>query len=136
VDVEKGFDASQRIKEKSIVLLKNSPTALPINPSKVHTIAIIGGHADVGMISGGGSAQVDPPGGSAIMPPGKGATIWQKPFGSRSYKKGAARCRKHSRLNQLILCYLRLVERNFKCFVIKAMRSTASLYRMMSALRD
>ena len=79
VDVEKGFEVSQRVEEKSIVLLKNSPTVLPIDPSKVHTIAIIGGHADVGMISGGGSAQVDPPGGNAIMPPGKGATIWQKP---------------------------------------------------------
>ena len=79
VDVEKGFEASQRVEEKSIVLLKNSPTVLPIDPSKVHTIAIIGGHADVGMISGGGSAQVDPPGGNAIMPPGKGETIWQKP---------------------------------------------------------
>jgi beta-glucosidase len=31
----------------------------------------------VGMISGGGSAQVDPPGGNAIMPPGKGQTNWQ-----------------------------------------------------------
>jgi beta-glucosidase len=79
VDVEKGFDVAQRVEEKSIVLLKNRPTVLPINPSKVHTIAIIGGHADVGMISGGGSAQVDPPGGNAIMPPGKGATVWQKP---------------------------------------------------------
>jgi beta-glucosidase len=29
------------------------------------------------MISGGGSAQVDPPGGNAIAPPGKGATHWQ-----------------------------------------------------------
>jgi beta-glucosidase len=79
VDVEKGLEASQRLEEKSIVLLKNSPTVLPIHPSEVHTIAMIGGHADVGMISGGGSAQVDPPGGNAIMPPGKGATIWQKP---------------------------------------------------------
>ncbi len=79
VDVEKGFEVSQRVEEKSIVLLKNSPTVLPINPSRVHSVAIIGGHADVGMISGGGSAQVDPPGGNAIMPPGKGATIWQKP---------------------------------------------------------
>jgi beta-glucosidase len=39
---------------------------------------LIGGHADVGMLSGGGSAQVDPPGGNAIMPPGKGATHWQE----------------------------------------------------------
>ena len=67
------------MEEKSIVLLKNSPAVLPIVSSKIHSIAIIGGHADVGMISGGGSAQVDPPGGNAIMPPGKGATIWQKP---------------------------------------------------------
>ena len=79
VDVEKGLAVSQRIAEKSIVLLKNSQAVLPINPSRVHSIAIIGGHADVGMLSGGGSAQVDPPGGNAIMPPGKGATIWQKP---------------------------------------------------------
>jgi beta-glucosidase len=77
VDVEKGFEVSQAVEEKSIVLLKNSPAMLPIDPSKIHSIAIIGGHADVGMISGGGSAQVDPPSGNAIMPPGKGATKWQ-----------------------------------------------------------
>jgi beta-glucosidase len=77
VDVEKGLEVAQRIEEKSIVLLKNNQAVLPIIPSKVHSIAIIGGHADVGMISGGGSAQVDPPGGNAIMPPGKGATHWQ-----------------------------------------------------------
>jgi beta-glucosidase len=77
VDVEKGFEVAQRVEEKSIVLLKNSPIVLPIDPSRIHRIAIIGGHADVGMISGGGSAQVDPPGGNAIMPPGKSATNWQ-----------------------------------------------------------
>lgn len=77
-EVEKGLNAAQRVEEESIVLLKNSPTVLPINPSKVRSIAIIGGHADVGMISGGGSAQVDPQGGNAIMPAGKGATYWQE----------------------------------------------------------
>jgi beta-glucosidase len=77
VNVEKGLEVAQRIEEKSIVLLKNDQAVLPIIPSKVHSIAIIGGHADVGMISGGGSAQVDPPGGNAIMPPGKGGTHWQ-----------------------------------------------------------
>src|SRR5207302_5293382 len=71
VDVEKGLEVAQRIEEKSVVLLKNNQSVLPIGVSKVHSIAIIGGHADVGMISGGGSAQVDPPGGNAIMPPGK-----------------------------------------------------------------
>jgi beta-glucosidase len=77
VDIEKGLEAAQHVEEKSIVLLKNSPAVLPIDSVKVHSIAVIGGHADVGMISGGGSAQVDPPGGNAIMPPGKGATHWQ-----------------------------------------------------------
>jgi beta-glucosidase len=50
---------------------------LPLDASKIASIAVIGGHSDVGMISGGGSAQVDPPGGNAIMPPGKGNTYWQ-----------------------------------------------------------
>jgi beta-glucosidase len=79
VDVQEGFDVAQRVEEKSIVLLKNRGSVLPIDPSKVHSIAIIGGHADVGMISGGGSAQVDPPGGNAIAPAGKGATKWGVP---------------------------------------------------------
>lgn len=78
VEVEKGMDIAQSVEEKSIVLLKNSQSVLPISAAKVRSIAVIGGHADVGMISGGGSAQVDPPGGNAIMPPGKGATRWQE----------------------------------------------------------
>jgi beta-glucosidase len=78
VDVQAGMDIAQHVEEKSIVLLKNSNSILPIDPAKVHSIAIIGAHADVGMISGGGSAQVDPPGGNAIMPPGKGKTQWQE----------------------------------------------------------
>ena len=77
VDVLAGLDVAQRIEEKSIVLLKNEKEILPLNSTKIKTIAVIGGHADVGMISGGGSAQVDPPGGNAIMPPGQGATHWQ-----------------------------------------------------------
>ncbi|MDE3061980.1 MAG: glycoside hydrolase family 3 C-terminal domain-containing protein [Acidobacteriota bacterium] len=77
VDVVKGLEVAQHVEEKSIVLLKNDHAVLPIDPSRVHSIAIIGGHADVGMLSGGGSAQVDPPGGNAILPPGKGATAWQ-----------------------------------------------------------
>ncbi len=77
VDVESGMQIAQHVEEKSIVLLKNANSILPIDPARVHTIAIIGAHADIGMISGGGSAQVDPPGGNVIMPPGKGATKWQ-----------------------------------------------------------
>jgi beta-glucosidase len=78
VDKEKGYEVAQAVEEKSIVLLKNSGSILPIDPAKVHSIAVIGAHADVGMISGGGSAQVDPPVGNAIMPPGKGKTQWME----------------------------------------------------------
>lgn len=79
VDVERGFEVAQKLSEQSIVLLKNEEGQLPLDASKVHTIAVIGPHADVGMISGGGSAQVDPPGGNAILPPGKGQTRWLEP---------------------------------------------------------
>ena len=80
VDVQGGFDVAQKIEESGIVLLKNEDAQLPLDVSKVHSIAVIGPHADVGMISGGGSAQVDPPGGNAIMPPGKGQTRWLEPI--------------------------------------------------------
>jgi len=77
VDIMGGFEVAQKIAEQSTVLLKNDHAQLPLDASKIHSIAVIGPHADVGMISGGGSAQVDPPGGNAIMPPGKGNTYWQ-----------------------------------------------------------
>lgn len=80
VDVQGGLDVAQKIEESGIVLLRNEESQLPLDVSKVHSIAIIGPHADVGMISGGGSAQVDPPGGNAIMPPGKGRTHWMEPI--------------------------------------------------------
>ncbi|HLZ43641.1 MAG TPA: glycoside hydrolase family 3 C-terminal domain-containing protein [Candidatus Sulfotelmatobacter sp.] len=79
IDVERGFEVAQKLSEQSIVLLKNEGGLLPLEASKVHRIAVIGSHADVGMISGGGSAQVDPPGGNAIAPPGKGQTRWLEP---------------------------------------------------------
>jgi beta-glucosidase len=78
VDPLAGMGIARKIEEGSIVLLKNNRAALPLDAAKLHTIAVIGAHADVGMISGGGSAQVDPPGGNAIDPPGKGGTRWQE----------------------------------------------------------
>jgi beta-glucosidase len=77
VDVAGGLEIAQHLEEESIVVLKNEKGILPLSPAKIRSIAVIGGHADVGMISGGGSAQVDPPGGNAIAPPGEGATHWQ-----------------------------------------------------------
>jgi beta-glucosidase len=79
VDVAGGFEVARNIAEHSIVLLRNEQAQLPLDASRVRSIAVIGPQSDVGMISGGGSAQVDPPGGNAIMPPGKGQTIWGEP---------------------------------------------------------
>jgi beta-glucosidase len=78
VDAAGGLEIARTIEEQSIVLLRNEHAVLPLDASKIHSIAVIGPHADVGMISGGGSAQVDPPVGNAIMPPGKGQTSWQE----------------------------------------------------------
>jgi beta-glucosidase len=80
VDVVGGLETAQKIAEQSIVLLRNENAQLPLDAARVHSIAVIGAHSDVGMISGGGSAQVDPPVGNAILPPGKGQTRWLEPM--------------------------------------------------------
>ena len=65
IDVEKNMEIARRLEEQSIVLLRNEKNLLPLDAGKLKSIAIIGQHADTGMISGGGSAQVDPPGRSS-----------------------------------------------------------------------
>ncbi|MGC1550297.1 MAG: glycoside hydrolase family 3 C-terminal domain-containing protein [Rhodanobacter sp.] len=65
LNVEADAAIAQQLAEQSIVLLKNEHAQLPLSPT-VKSIAIIGGHADVGVLSGGGSAQVWPIGGPAI----------------------------------------------------------------------
>jgi beta-glucosidase len=67
VDPFRGLEDAQHIAEESIVLLKNDGT-LPLNVASARSIAVIGAHSDVGVLSGGGSAQVDAPGGNAISP--------------------------------------------------------------------
>ena len=73
VDPFRGRDDAQHIAEESIVLLKNSDHVLPLKASASNSIAIIGSHADVGVLSGGGSAQVDAPGGNAADPKAGGS---------------------------------------------------------------
>ena len=77
VDPFRGRDDAQSIEEESLVLLKNAGGILPLSAAKVRSIAVIGGHADVGVLSGGGSAQVDSPGGNAVDPK-MGASVWGK----------------------------------------------------------
>ncbi len=62
VDPQTGFDVARRTEEQSIVLLKNRKELLPLVAGRLKSVAVIGGRADFGVISGGGSAQVDAPG--------------------------------------------------------------------------
>jgi beta-glucosidase len=74
VNVMHGFKVAQHVEEQGAVLLKNAHEQLPLDPSMGGTIAVIGGHANAGVLSGGGSAQVDPAGGNPVPshagPPG------------------------------------------------------------------
>jgi beta-glucosidase len=59
------------IARKGIVLLKNAGQILPLD-SKLKTIAVIGGHANAGVLAGGGSAQVIPYDASPLRRPDGG----------------------------------------------------------------
>ena len=89
----RGRRDARRIAEKSIVLLKNEKQLLPLDASSIQSIALIGSHADVGVLSGGGSAQVDAPGGNAADPhaggAGWGETVYFPSSPLRSIRKHA-----------------------------------------------
>jgi len=68
---------SQADAEEGIVLLKNQGNVLPL-ARDLKRIAIIGGHANKGVLSGGGSAQVYPRGGMPV--PNEGPTSWPGPM--------------------------------------------------------
>ncbi len=60
--------------ESSMVLLKNAPKAstsqhapLPLDAKRLHTVVVVGGHADVGVMAGGGSAAVPARDGNAVV---------------------------------------------------------------------
>ena len=66
------FDAhgrlAQDVAERGIVLLKNEGDLLPI-AATARRILLVGAHADVGVLAGGGSSQVNPVGGAALSLP-------------------------------------------------------------------
>lgn len=79
-DVFVHANIAREIEEKSIVLLRNERHTLPLDPTRHMSIVVMGRNADRGMISGGGSAQVDPPNGNAIgdIPEAERKADWQK----------------------------------------------------------
>ncbi len=78
IDMAAHAKISQADAEEGIVLLKNAKDLLPLANNTYKTIAIIGGHANVGVLSGGGSAQVYPVGGSPV--PNEGPTEFPGPI--------------------------------------------------------
>jgi beta-glucosidase len=86
VNADHGFEVSKRIAEQSTVLLKNENNVLPLDAANLHSIAVIGDHADVGMLSGAGSAQVDPEGG---YPPKWQEHVWFPTSPLKAIKKHA-----------------------------------------------
>ena len=68
IDYSAHAEVAQRAAEAGIVLLKNDRTVLPIART-ARSIVVIGGHADVGVLSGGGSSQVRSVGGVPIEIP-------------------------------------------------------------------
>jgi beta-glucosidase len=65
IDLAAHAKVTQADAEEAIVLLKNEGGVLPLAKT-ARTIAVIGSHADVGVLSGGGSSQVFPIGGMAV----------------------------------------------------------------------
>ena len=65
LDVDADAGIARQVAEQGIVLLKNDHDLLPLSRAARH-IAVIGGHADIGVMSGGGSSQVIPIGGPAL----------------------------------------------------------------------
>ncbi|MGH9561756.1 MAG: glycoside hydrolase family 3 C-terminal domain-containing protein, partial [Terracidiphilus sp.] len=59
---------AQEAEETGAVLLKNSGNQLPLNAGSIQSIAVIGSHADTWVLTGGGSAQVNPVGGGITGP--------------------------------------------------------------------
>ncbi|WP_010220049.1 glycoside hydrolase family 3 C-terminal domain-containing protein [Sphingomonas sp. PAMC 26621] len=68
IDYAAHADVAQRTAEAGIVLLKNAHDILPLAKT-ARRVVLIGGHADVGVLSGGGSSQVRSVGGVPVEIP-------------------------------------------------------------------
>jgi beta-glucosidase len=76
IDLAAGAAVAQRAAEQSAVLLKNAAQQLPLSKN-LRSIAVIGSHADVAVLAGGGSSLVYPPGGGNAVPsPARRAPFW------------------------------------------------------------
>ena len=65
IDYAADAAVAQRAAEAGMVLLRNRDDLLPLAAGRPQRILLVGGHADNGVLSGGGSSQVRPVGGVA-----------------------------------------------------------------------
>ena len=65
IDYDAHAQIAQSAAEQSLVLLKNDGDLLPLKGVK--SLAVIGGHADQGVMAGGGSSDVTPVGGAIMI---------------------------------------------------------------------
>jgi beta-glucosidase len=75
IDFNADANVAEQAAEESLVLLTNDRKLLPLRG--VRSLAVIGGHADAGVLSGGGSSAVTPVGGNAV--PGVQPVSWPGP---------------------------------------------------------
>ena len=68
IDYQAHAEVAQRAAEAGMVLIKNDRDLLPL-AATARRIVLIGGHADVGVLSGGGSSQVRSVGGAPVEIP-------------------------------------------------------------------
>jgi beta-glucosidase len=87
IDFKANAAVAEEVARQGIVLLKNSDGVLPLAKTAKH-IAVIGGYADTGVLSGAGSSQVHGKGGPAAVRPLGGSGILAQLF-SQQYHGSA-----------------------------------------------
>lgn len=77
IDAQANLKVARETLEAGAVLLRNENALLPLDVNKLQSIAVIGAHADKGVLAGGGSSLVTAMGGNAV--PGIAPTTWPGP---------------------------------------------------------
>lgn len=78
IDEKANLAVARQTLEAGAVLLRNENGLLPLDAAKLESIAVIGAHADKGVLAGGGSSLVSAKGGNAV--PGLKPTDWPGPI--------------------------------------------------------
>lgn len=77
IDAQANLRVARETLEAGAVLLRNENSLLPLDLTRLQSIAVIGAHADKGVLAGGGSSLVTAMGGNAV--PGLPPTTWPGP---------------------------------------------------------